>query len=147
MPKNRQYSIQLIHQIRQHFIINIPIPGERTTALDVAGEGRDEVRVLDQFGHQVCDSGLLEDCLDADVVPFRGVERQELITWKTGIPVDNFLRHAVQWNNHYARILLDGLCRDVLYRPVDDIALLRANEVTDTASYIALKDEDVSLYC
>ena len=107
-------SIQLTNQIRQHLIINIPISGECTTALDVAGEGRDEVRVLDQLGHKIGDSGLLEDCLDADVVPFRGVERQELITWRTGIPVDNFLRHAVQWNNHCARILLDGLCRDVL---------------------------------
>lgn len=100
-----------------------------------------------QLGHKIGDFRLFEDCLDADVVHFRGVERQELITWKTGIPVDNFLRHAVQWNNHCARILLDGLCRDVLYRPVDDIALLQANEVTDTASYIVLKDEDVSLYC
>lgn len=51
-----------------------------------------------QLGHKVCDSSLLEDCLNADVIPFRVVETQELITRKAGIPVDNFLRHAVQWN-------------------------------------------------
>ena len=37
-----------------------------------------------QLGHKVCDSSLLEDCLDADVIPFRGVERQELITQDDG---------------------------------------------------------------
>lgn len=36
LPKNRQFSIQLTHQIRQHIIVDIPIPGKCTAALFVA---------------------------------------------------------------------------------------------------------------
>ena len=78
-----------------------------------------------EFGDKVCDPCLLEDCLDADVIPFRGVERQELAIRKTGIPVDDFLRHAVERNDHGARILLNGLRRDVFNCAVDDIMLLQ----------------------
>ena len=36
LPKNRQFSIQLTYQIRQHLIVDIPIPGESSAAtLDV----------------------------------------------------------------------------------------------------------------
>ena len=68
MPKNRQYSIQLTHQIRQHIIINIPIPGECTAAFLVPGQLTDYVRVR-SFLVEVADEGATGEvaaCLGID---------------------------------------------------------------------------------
>ena len=44
LPKNRQFSIQLTHQNRQHLIVDIPIHGESSAALFMAGQLADDVR-------------------------------------------------------------------------------------------------------
>ena len=72
-----------------------------------------------ELSHEVSDFSLLEDGLDADVVALRRIERKQLVTWKTCIPVDDLSCYGIKRNNHCACIPLDGLCWDILHSSVD----------------------------
>ncbi len=79
------FPLQNLDKIALHIYIDVAVAIEGATAFGVAGESGYEVRILDQPGHKIGDSSFLEECLDADVIHFRGVEKQELITRKAGI--------------------------------------------------------------